>query len=291
MPELPEVETIVRTLAPGVRGRRVERAALLFAPLLRRPPKGGLAVLAGRRILGARRRGKMALLDVEGGLTLVFHLKMTGQLLLAPHGAAPPDKHTRLVLKFRDGGPELRFRDVRKFGFLLCVSGEPESACPELASLGPEPLGLAFEDFRRALGKRKGRIKGLLLDQTVVAGIGNIYADEMLFDAAIHPETPAAALGTAGLRRLWESMRRILARAIEKKGSSLSDYVDAAGREGSYQEFHKVYGRAGEPCARCGRPVRRTVVGGRGTYFCPGCQRKRRRRPTGSPCSSLGSSR
>ncbi|HVP89686.1 MAG TPA: bifunctional DNA-formamidopyrimidine glycosylase/DNA-(apurinic or apyrimidinic site) lyase [Terriglobales bacterium] len=278
MPELPEVETIVRGLAPGVSGRTIARAELLFPPLLRRPPKGGLAVLAGRRVLGARRRGKMALLEVEGGLTLVFHLKMTGQLLLAAPGAAPPDRHTRLVVTFRDGGSELRFRDVRKFGFLLCVRGEPERACPELSSLGPEPLGLAFEDFRRAVGRRKGRIKSLLLDQTVVAGIGNIYADETLFDAGVHPETPAPALTANDLRRLWESARKILARAIEAKGSSLSDYVDAEGREGSYQEFHQVYGRAGEPCGRCGRPVRRTVVGGRGTYCCPRCQRKARRR-------------
>ena len=279
MPELPEVETIVRGLGPAVRGRVIERAELLFAPLLRRPPEGGLAVLAGRRVLGARRRGKMALLEVEGGLTLVFHLKMTGQLLLAAHGAAPPDKHTRLVVSFRDGGPELRFRDVRKFGFLLCVPGEPESACVELSSLGPEPLGLGFGDFRRAVGRRKGRIKGLLLDQTVVAGIGNIYADEMLFEAGVHPETPAVALTTIDLRRLWKSMRHILARAIEAKGSSLSDYVDAEGRQGSYQEFHQVYGREGEPCARCGARVKRTVVAGRGTYFCPRCQKKPRRPP------------
>jgi formamidopyrimidine-DNA glycosylase len=277
MPELPEVETIVRSLAPAVCGRRIDRAELLFEPLLRRPPKGGLAILAGHRVRRVRRRGKMALIECEGGISLVFHLKMTGQLLLAAKGAEAPDKHTRLVVKFRDGGPELRFRDIRKFGFLLCLSGEPEESCTELSSLGPEPLDLALADFGRVLYKRKGRIKSLLLNQTLIAGIGNIYADEILFDSRIHPETPAAALSKKDLGRLWESMRKILARAIEAKGSSLRDYVDADGRSGRFQFFHKVYDREGEPCAACGRPVNRIVVGGRGTYFCPGCQRRRRR--------------
>ena len=277
MPELPEVETIVRSLAPAIRGRRIERAELLFEPLLRRPAQGGLAVLAGKRVRRVRRRGKMALIECEGGTSLVFHLKMTGQLLLAAKGAEAPDKHTRLVVKFRDGGPELRFRDIRKFGFLLCLSGEPEGACPEISGLGPEPLDIALTHFRRILNKRKGRIKSLLLNQTIIAGIGNIYADEILFDAGIHPETPATALSAKDLGRLWGSMRKILARAIEAKGSSLRDYVDADGRSGGFQFFHRVYDREGEPCAACGRPVERIVVGGRGTYFCPSCQRRKGR--------------
>jgi formamidopyrimidine-DNA glycosylase len=277
MPELPEVETIVRGLAPRICGRTIDRVELLFKPLLRRAPKGGLAGLSGRRVLGVRRRGKMVLIECEGGITLVFHLKMTGQLLLEAPGAEPPGRHTRLVVKFRDGGPELRFRDVRKFGFLLCVGGDAEGECAELACLGPEPLGLGLEDFVPVLGKRKGRIKGVLLDQTVVAGIGNIYADEMLFDSGIHPETPAAALSKNDVARLWGSMGRVLAAAIEAKGSSLRDYVDADGRTGEFQASHKVYGREGEPCVRCGRPVRRVVVAGRGTHFCPRCQRKKRR--------------
>ena len=275
MPELPEVETIVRGLAPGIRGRTIDRVELLFKPLLRRGPKGGLAVLAGRRVLGVRRRGKMALVECEGGTTLVFHLKMTGQLLLAAPGAEPPDKHTRLAVKFRDGGPELRFRDIRKFGFLLCVRGDPEAGCAELSCLGPEPLGLGLEDFAQALGKRKGRVKGVLLDQTVIAGIGNIYADEMLFDSGIHPETPAAALSKDDMARLWGAMDKVLSAAIEAKGSSLRDYVDADGRAGEFQLSHKVYDREGEPCVRCGRPIKRTVVGGRGTHFCPHCQPRR----------------
>ena len=276
MPELPEVETIVRSLAPGICGRTIEGAELLFKPLLRRPPKGGLAVLAGRRVLGVRRRGKMALIEVEGGVTLVFHLKMTGQLLLVVQGGDAPDKHTRLVVTFRDRGPELRFRDIRKFGFLLCLSGEPEGACAELSSLGPEPLGITLEDLSRILRARKGRTKSLLLDQTIIAGVGNIYADEILFDSGIHPQTSVAALSKKDVGRLWGSMRKILAQAIEAKGSSLRDYVDADGQAGGFQFFHKVYDREGEPCVKCGRPVRRIVVGGRGTYFCSRCQRKKR---------------
>ena len=276
MPELPEVETIVRTLGPGIAGRVIDRAELLFKPLLRRPPRGGLAVLAGRRVMGVWRRGKMAIIDCEGGPSLVFHLKMTGQLLLAA-GAEPPDKHTRLVVRFRDGGPELRFRDVRKFGFLLSVSAGRAESCAELSCLGPEPLEIALDDFANAFHGRKGRIKSLLLNQLVIAGIGNIYADEILFDSRIHPETSVAALSKKKFKRLWESTRKVLALAIDAKGSSLRNYVDAEGRSGSFQFSHKVYDREGEPCTNCGRPIKRITVGGRGTYFCPRCQRTKRR--------------
>jgi len=275
MPELPEVETIVRSLRPAIRGRVVDRAELLFRPLLRRAPKGGLAALGGKRVAGVRRRGKMILIECEGGPVLVFHLKMTGQMLLAGKDAEAPDKHTRLVVRFRDKGPELRFRDVRKFGFLVCVSGDPESRCAELSCLGAEPLTIARGDFERIVRSRQGRIKSLLLNQTVVAGIGNIYADEILFDAGIHPRTPAAALSKRDAGRIWESTRKILRQAIEAKGSSLSDYVDAEGRPGSFQLHHKVYDRQGESCVHCRRPIERIVVGGRGTYFCPRCQRRR----------------
>lgn len=277
MPELPEVETIVRSLAPGICGREIERAELLFKPLLRRPPRGGLAVLARKRVLRARRRGKMAIIECEGGLTLVFHLKMTGQLLLAASGAAR-DKHTRLVVTFSDGGSQLRFRDIRKFGFLLCVKGAAESACAELSCLGPEPLDITREDFGRVLRGRNARIKGLLLNQTVIAGIGNIYADEILFDSGVHPVTRAATLSKKDVDGLWESTRKILALAIEAKGSTLRDYVDAKGRSGGFQFFHKVYDREGEPCFTCGAPVKRIRVAGRSSYFCARCQRKRRAR-------------
>jgi formamidopyrimidine-DNA glycosylase len=277
MPELPEVETIARTLAPAVRGRVIAGVELLFRPLLRRGGRKALDGLKGRRVLGVRRRGKMLLIACEGGRTLVFHLKMTGQFLFA--GATEPrDKHTRLAIRFEDGANELRFRDVRKFGFLLCLEGDPMAACAELACLGPEPLEVGFAEFAALFVRRKGRIKSLLLDQTVIAGIGNIYADEMLFDARIHPETPASSLAKKTVERLYVSMKKVLALAIAEKGSTLQDYRDAEGKAGNFQFFHKVYDRKGEPCVVCVAPVRMTRIGGRSSHFCPKCQRKKSQR-------------
>lgn len=277
MPELPEVETIARTLAPAALGRTIAGIDLLYRPLLRTGSRGTLAALAGRRVLEIRRRGKMLLISCEGGRTLVFHLKMTGQFLFAPM-SDPRDKHTRLIIRFADGRDELRFRDVRKFGFVLCLEGEPESSCGELACLGPEPLEISLSGFAGLLKTRKGRIKSLLLDQTRIAGIGNIYADEMLFDARIHPVTPASSLRRPAVERLYQSMRKILASAIEAGGSTVQDYQDAAGNPGSFQLEHKVYDRTGEPCVACGTPLRMTRIGGRSSHFCPRCQRPKARR-------------
>jgi len=276
MPELPEVETIARSLEPRVKGRAVAGLELLFRPLLRTGGRRQLDGLVGRRILGVRRRGKMLLVALEGGRTLVFHLKMTGQFLFA-RPAEPRDKHTRLVIRFEDGRDELSFRDVRKFGFLLCLEGEPESACGELAGLGPEPLEVGLAGFEAILKARRGRIKSLLLDQRRLAGIGNIYADEMLFDARIHPETPADRISRPAVARLYDAMRRILASAVEAGGSTLADagYRDADGNAGDFQFEHKVYDRTGEPCLVCGTPIRMTRVGGRSSHFCPRCQRER----------------
>ncbi len=198
MPELPEVETIVRGLDPGLRGRVIAGVELLFPPLLRRANVRELAALSGKRIIGVRRRGKMILIEFRGGPTLVFHLKMTGQLLLVEPGAAR-DKHTRLVMAFRDAKNELHFRDIRKFGFLLCLPDGKADSCAELDALGPEPLDITCATFAGRFAGKKGRIKGLLLDQTIIAGIGNIYADEILFDSRIHPETPASSIGRRGL--------------------------------------------------------------------------------------------
>lgn len=283
MPELPEVETIARTLAPALRGRTIAGIELLHGPLLRKGGKRRLDVLKGRRILGIRRRGKMLLIACEGGWTLVFHLKMTGQFLFARNGEAH-DRHTRLAMRFEDGRDELKFRDVRKFGFLLCLEGEPESRCGELACLGPEPLEVAPEEFAAILEARKGRIKSLLLDQTRIAGIGNIYADEMLFDARIHPETPASSLRADAVARLHDSMKKVLSLAIEAGGSTLTDsgYHDANGLAGNFQFSHKVYDRTGEPCVSCGTAIRMKRIGGRSSHFCPRCQRKRARRPVRS---------
>jgi formamidopyrimidine-DNA glycosylase len=279
MPELPEVETIARSLEPRLRGRVVAGIDLVYRPLLRTGGRRELEALRGRRILGVRRRGKMLLVECEGARTLVFHLKMTGQFLFAAE-AAPRDKHVRLVMRFEDGRDEVRFRDVRKFGFLLCLEGEPERACGELACLGPEPLDVGLPEFRAIVGARRGRIKSLLLDQTRIAGVGNIYADETLFDARIHPETPASSLRPEAVERLYRSLRKILAAAIEAGGSTLADagYSDADGNAGDFQFDHKVYDRTGEPCLVCGTPIRMKRIGGRSSHFCPVCQPRSRRR-------------
>ena len=277
MPELPEVETIARTLEPAVCNRLITGIELLYRPLLRRGGRKGLDSLRGRRVLAVRRRGKMLIIEFEGGRTLVFHLKMTGQFSFAATGEAR-DKHTRLVVRFEDAKNELRFRDVRKFGFLLCLEGDPEAVCGELACLGPEPLEVGLTEFAAILGRRKGRIKSLLLNQTLIAGIGNIYADEMLFDARIHPETSASSLGKKMIERLYDSMKEILTLAIAEKGSTLQDYRDAEGKAGNFQFFHRVYDRKGEPCVTCGTPIRMTRIGGRSSHFCPKCQGKRAKR-------------
>ena len=279
MPELPEVETIARSLAPRITGRAVAGVDLLHRPLLRTGGRKGLAALSGRRVLGVRRRGKMLLIELEGSRTMVFHLKMTGQFMFAGEGT-PREKHVRLILRFEDGRDELRFRDVRKFGFLLCLEGDPESACGELACLGPEPLEVGLEGFRAILKERQGRLKSLLLDQTRIAGVGNIYADETLFEARIHPETAASSLKPEAVERLYRSLRKILASAVEAGGSTLTDagYHDADGNAGDFQFSHKVYGRAGEPCLVCGTPIRMKRIGGRSSHFCPSCQRRPRGR-------------
>lgn len=279
MPELPEVETIARSLAPRLKGRSVAGIELIHGPLLRTGGRKALEALRGRRVLGVRRRGKMLLIECEGARTLVFHLKMTGQFLFAERGA-PRDKHVRLVIRFEGGRDELRFRDVRKFGFLLCLEGEPESACVELGRLGPEPLEVGRPQFQAILKARRGRIKSVLLDQTRLAGVGNIYADETLFDARIHPETPASSLRADSAERLFLSLRKILAAAVDAGGSTLTDagYHDAAGNAGEFQLEHKVYDRTGEPCLACGTLIKMKRVGGRSSHFCPKCQRPPRRR-------------
>lgn len=274
MPELPEVETVVRTLRPRIVGRTIGEVRLLWKPLLRRGSVRDLKALEGKRIAGVGRRGKMAVVDIEGGGRLVFHLKMTGQLVVGEPGPAA-DKHLRLVVAFRDGRSELRFRDIRKFGFMLCLGPDErgESACRELASLGPEPLETGKEAFRRLFEGRKARIKAMLLDQETIAGIGNIYADESLFAAGVHPATKAADLGAADLDRLHAAVRRILKMSIEAGGSTIRNYVDGDGRSGGYQRRHKVYGREGEPCPRCGTKIARIRVAGRSSFFCPRCQK------------------
>ena len=272
MPELPEVETIVRCLRPHLVGLEIRDVAVFFEPVLRRVGPGATKAYAGRRILRVERRGKMILIDVSGGLSLVFHLKMTGQLLFLP-AAETRDKHTRLSISFKDSTAELRFRDIRKFGFVLALPTTEMPAAPELRVLGPEPLALGLEDFRGAFAGRKGMIKARLLDQRILAGIGNIYADEILFEARLHPEEDISKLSARSWRALWSAARTVLGRAVSCRGTTLRDYRDGDGERGGFQELLQVYGREGLACPRCGATIRRLRVAGRSSHFCPRCQR------------------
>ena len=281
VPELPEVETVARDLRGLVLDAEISGAAALWPGTLRtHAPETIGPGLSGRRIESVGRRGKQLVIGLSGDAVMTIHLKMTGQLFVVPR-ATPLDPYIRLVIAFRDGR-DLRFRDIRKFGKIGLYAVDRETGEPvrELggaavfAGTGPEPLDDEFtlREFRKRLRARRGRLKPLLLDQSFVAGIGNIYADEALWAARLHPLRAASSLHPADERRLYGEFRRILAEAIVRRGSSVDDYTAPEG-DGSMQEHLLVYQRAGEPCARCGRPIRRIVIGARATHFCSWCQR------------------
>jgi len=281
MPELPEVETVVRDLRPRIVGAEIVGVRSSWARTLRTHDGAGLdAALRGRRIEAVGRRAKLLVVELSGDVALTIHLKMTGQLFVVPAGT-PEDAYIRLVLAFADGR-ELRFRDIRKFGRVGLYGRDPATGelitepggTAVFAGHGPEPLDPAFTlaVFRRRLRARTARLKPLLLDQAFIAGIGNIYADEALWAARLHPLRSAASLRPADERRLYLAIRSILAEAIERRGSSIDDYTAPDG-DGEMQERLQVYQRTGEACPRCGRPVRRIVIGARATHFCSWCQR------------------
>jgi formamidopyrimidine-DNA glycosylase len=269
LPELPEVETVRRRLAPVLEGRRLERVEIRDARVTR--PEDPLLVaaeLAGERVRELDRRGKYLIVRFESGRALLIHLRMTGSLLHDPVDASD----ARAVLGLDDGATVV-YRDVRRFGTWLLL--EPGELDPYLASkVGAEPLG-AFP--ARALGERlagrRAPLKGAILDQKTVAGVGNIYADEALWYARLHPLRPGGSLEGDELRRLHRGIRRALDLGIRRQGSTLSTYRLPDGSRGTMQREFRAYGRAGEPCERCGTPIEKTRVAGRGTWFCPECQR------------------
>jgi formamidopyrimidine-DNA glycosylase len=272
MPELPEVETIRRRLEPFVVGRRIEGAEINDARLTRPfDPTPVAAALQGERIAGLDRRGKYLVVRFESGRVLLIHLRMTGNLRLT--GGDPADgPHDRAVLRL-DNGSDVVYRDVRRFGTWLLV--EPEELEPYLAErVGEEPLEEAFRTAALAarLTGRRAPVKAALLDQRTVAGLGNIYADEALWRARIHPLRPAGELEPDEVRRLHRALRDALRRGIARQGATLRDYATPDGERGAMQEEFKVYGREGEPCPRCGTPIEKIRAGGRGTSYCPHCQ-------------------
>jgi formamidopyrimidine-DNA glycosylase len=281
MPELPEVETVARDLRPRIMGATITGARCSWARTLRtHSPEAFAAAVTGRRVEGVGRRAKQIIVELSGDAALTIHLKMTGQLFVVP-AEAPEDPYVRLVLELADGR-EVRFRDIRKFGKIGLYGRDPVSGelvaevggAAVFASLGPEPLDDAFtvRDFRRRLRRRSGRLKPLLLDQSFLAGVGNIYADEALWTSRLHPLRTAGTLRPHHERHLYEAVRTILAEAVARRGSSIDDYTAPDG-DGSMQEHLQVYQRTGEPCPRCGRPVKRIVIGARSTHFCSWCQR------------------
>jgi formamidopyrimidine-DNA glycosylase len=264
VPELPEVETVVRSLGPLI-GRRIITAEFRNLRILRGgDPDHMSARLAGRRILSIKRYGKFIVAAIEGGGHLMIHLGMTGKLLLG----GPSGKHTHAVFTFDRG--TLLFDDSRQFG---CIEYSEEFP-KRVARLGPEPMEISFESFAADLKRRKTRIKSLLLNQTFIRGVGNIYADEALFRAGIHPQALTYRIRPDRVRKLYDAIVEVLTEAIEAGGSSISDYVDAEGRSGFFQFSHRVYQRTGEACVNCKTPIRRVIVTQRSSHFCPHCQKR-----------------
>jgi formamidopyrimidine-DNA glycosylase len=292
MPELPEVEVTRRQLGPLLIGRTISEVRTTSRSyFFLTPPRELRRRLHGRRVLTLERVGKYLLAHLDSGERLLLHLGMTGQifasgvasvrLLATAAGAAlgperqragfRPDGHTHLRLRFAEGGPDVFFRDARKFGKVQLL--RPDEGCARLERLGEDALRARGEALFAATRRRRAPVKTVLLDQSVLAGVGNIYADEALFLARIRPTRRAYRLGLDECRLLAASVKRILRRSIATGGSSISDYVQPDGSDGAYQDERRVYGRKGEPCRRCRAPIRRVAIGQRSAHFCPRCQR------------------
>jgi formamidopyrimidine-DNA glycosylase len=274
MPELPEVETVRRRLAPVLEGRRFERVRIDDPRLTRPLDRDEVArELEGERVARVDRRGKYLIVRFDSGRALLIHLRMTGSLLHAAAGKLPDDPHRRAVIRLDDRS-DVAYRDVRRFGTWLLLEPDEVEAYVD-ARVGREPLGEAYKAKHLAdrLRGRRAPVKAAVLDQRTVAGVGNIYADEALWRARIHPLTPAAALTPDEIRALHRGLRRALEQGIARQGSTLRDYRTLDGEPGAMQHEFKVYGRGGEPCERCGTPIEKIRVAGRGTWYCPSCQR------------------
>lgn len=278
MPELPEVEVVRRDLDREVAGKKIKAVETNGARTVRRHKNRAefAARLEGKRVTGVGRRGKYLLVRLEGGEVLVIHLGMSGQLLRAKSAKQALPKHTHVVITFTQGG-QLRFVDPRTFGEMFVTTyDELEHEVDELAHLGLDPLEqtMSWERFGELIASRSTKLKSALMDQTFLAGIGNIYSDEILFEAGLRWDRMTDSLSPEEVRRLYRAMMEILQEAVKHRGSSLADqqYVDVFGQPGGYQLHHNVYAREGEACRRCRRPIVRQRVGGRSTFFCDTCQ-------------------
>ena len=274
MPEMPEVEMIRRTLCEKVAGRTIAHVEILLTRLIKWPAAYEFqAVVANQKILELRRRGKYLLFFLEDGLVMVVHLRMTGRLQYATKDMAR-DKYARLLFHL-DNGDVLVYSDTRTLGTLYALPEEELWRISGLSQLGPEPLSPEFtlDYFSDKIKKRQGKIKALLLDQKIIGGLGNIYVDESLAIARILPERTAASLNEAEVASLYHAVNQTIAEGIEHGGTTFRDYRDGEGKSGSHQNYLWVYGRKGQPCKTCGTPIEWKEVAGRGTHYCPYCQR------------------
>jgi formamidopyrimidine-DNA glycosylase len=273
VPELPEVETVVRDLRPLLVNRRFSAIQVGERSLRRKWSPDWNAVVTGRTVQAVDRRGKWIVVVLDTGACLLFHLGMTGQMRVVPSKEAV-ENHTHLVLSLDRGQSQLRFRDVRRFGSAtLFGSHQDLDLFFERSKLGPEPFGLSLPYFRERVTKSGRCLKAILLDQQVVAGVGNIYADESLFAARLPPTQLGRDTMAAQTKRLRDSIEVVLTRAIDRRGSTIRDYIGGSGLKGGFQEEFTVYGRTGEPCLRCSSKIERIRLAGRSTHYCPKCQK------------------
>jgi len=274
MPELPEVETIKRGLQERIVGKTIAQVEILDPISIGVPPPEQFATALEKRLFTeVRRRGKYLIISLDFDKKLIAHLKMTGQLVYLENDV-PREKHTYLIFHFTDGS-QLRLNDARRFARLYLVSSLEDPVISGLSNQGPEPLedDFTLERFKKLFNKRKGQIKPLLLNQSFIAGIGNIYANEILFRARILPDRKANSLSEGEIEKLFKAIRETLAEGIKHRGTTIANYVDAEGEEGKFQNYLKVYGRSGKPCYECKGTIKHTIIGGRGSFFCPTCQK------------------
>jgi formamidopyrimidine-DNA glycosylase len=277
MPELPEVEVVRRDLEREVVGKRVKGVEVDGMRSVRRHHnrKQFIARLEGKKITGVERRGKYLLCRLEGGDVLVIHLGMSGQLLRAKTAREARDKHTHVIITFTQGG-QLRFVDPRTFGEMFVTEADALNKVSELNHLGLDPLGnaMSWEQFGNLISQRHTKLKTMLMDQKFLAGIGNIYSDEILWGAGLRWDRMSDSLSSQEIRRLYRAMLEVLQDAVKYRGSSLADeqYVDLFGKPGDYQHHHNVYARDGQSCRRCRHVIRRERFGGRSTFYCEACQ-------------------
>jgi len=272
MPELPEVQTVVNSLRPTLLGRTIVAVGLARRDIVEPADIDLPALILGRSVRDIHRRGKRIVFTLDTAQRFYIHLGMSGRLTVGPESEAV-GPHTHLQIRFENGAV-LRFRDARRFGGVWWLGSAPDDD----DTMGPEPLDLRPAELARRLARTRRAIKSALLDQSLIAGLGNIYVDESLFAAGIHPLTRADRLTRQQSVKLMRAIKATLRRALNHRGSTLRDYRDANGEAGNFQKLHRVYGRESEPCCKCKAPITRIVIGGRSTHFCPACQPRGKRK-------------